>query len=137
MAFLTRTEGPSGVERSAFLGDGRGPLLEYLKRLAPPAVDLEIRALCSHQDDEEGVVLLRTWISWLESAIQSGHHFEILQAYLHRTFVIYAEMSLKLPQLGDDLRGLVAVTAASSDRFRASLQKNLCLMKLMANIPIT
>ena len=33
-----------------------GPILEYLKNLPPPAVDLEFRALCTHEKDEEGTV---------------------------------------------------------------------------------
>lgn len=31
-----------------------GPILMYLKSLPPPAVDLEFRALCTHENDEEG-----------------------------------------------------------------------------------
>lgn len=33
-----------------------GPILGYLKSLPPPAVDLEFRALCTHETDEEGMV---------------------------------------------------------------------------------
>lgn len=32
-----------------------GPILMYLKSLPPPAVDLEFRALCTHENDEEGI----------------------------------------------------------------------------------
>ena len=31
-----------------------GPIMAYLKSLPPPAVDLEFRALCTHETDEEG-----------------------------------------------------------------------------------
>jgi hypothetical protein len=111
-------------------------LLEYLKQLPPPAVDLEIRALCSHEGDEEGVALLRYWLGWLRERIDVGDHFEILQAYLLRTLTIYAELAMKVPQLAADLRTLSIACMASGDRFRAIVQKNLCLMKMMASIPI-
>jgi U3 small nucleolar RNA-associated protein 21 len=34
-----------------------GPILEYLKSLPPPAIDLEFRALCTNEEDTEGALL--------------------------------------------------------------------------------
>ena len=34
-----------------------GPILEYLKSLPPPAIDLEFRALCTNEEDAEGTYL--------------------------------------------------------------------------------
>jgi hypothetical protein len=107
-----------------------------MKTLPPPAVDLEIRALCTWEGDEEGVELLRTWLSWLDRQISSGDSFEVLQAYLHRTLTIYAQIVIKLPQLGDEMRRLKTSSSAVSERFREVLQKNLCMIKFMAGIPI-
>ena len=41
-------------------GDEEGPILGYLKSLPPPAVDLEFRALCTHESDEEGTRIFFT-----------------------------------------------------------------------------
>eukprot|EP01034_Spumella_vulgaris_P032453 gene32453-40053_t len=111
-------------------------LLTYMKTLPPPAVDLEIRALCTWEGDEEGVELLRTWLAWLDHQVTSGDSFEILQAYLHRTLTIYGQMVIKLPQLSDEMARLKDSSAVVSERFREVLQKNLCMIKFMAGIPI-
>ena len=116
--------------------DCASPLLEYLKTLPPPAVDLELRALCPHEEDAEGLDLLSQLLQWLARHIATGENFEVLQAYLHRTLTIYLPLSLKLPQLTSDLHALVAAHTAASSRFRGLVQKNLCLLKMMGNLPI-
>lgn len=117
-------------------GDARNLVMEYLKKLPPPAVDLEMRALCTYEEDEEGIELLRLLLQWLTKHITTGEDFEILQAYLHRTLTIYLHLIMKLPQLKKDLQALQQAHAVASDRFRHLVQKNLCLLKMMGNLPI-
>jgi U3 small nucleolar RNA-associated protein 21 len=69
----------------------KSKLLDYLKTLPPPAVDLELRALCNGADDEEGVALVARLLAWFVGRLRSGTDFEVLEAYLHRTLVIYAD----------------------------------------------
>lgn len=66
-----------------------GPILMYLKSLPPPAVDLEFRALCTHENDQEGtnpfvlvtqflhptenhLVLPTSWVTYLHP-VDSAH----------------------------------------------------------------
>lgn len=49
-------EADQAVYRDENGEESDGPILEYLKNLPPPAVDLEFRALCTHENDEEGTV---------------------------------------------------------------------------------
>ncbi len=123
-------------ESSGASSSGASLLLEYLKSLGPPAVDLEIRALCAYEQDEKGVRLLLDWLRWLTEQVATRDSFEVLQAYLHRTLAIYSELVLKLPVLAQQLRLLTAASTSASDRFRGIIQKNLCLLKMMANIPV-
>lgn len=133
MAFLLEDERERGL-----LGGAGSPLvLEYMKGLAPPAVDVELRALCTHAADEEGLQLLTAWVRWLAAAVASGDNFEVLQAYLHRTLTIYTELATQVPAVARGLAVLSAANSASADRFRGLIQKNLCLLKMMANIPIS
>ena len=87
-------------------------LLDYLKTLPPPAVDLELRALCSGPQDEEGIALLGSLFAWFTQRFLTGTDFEVLEAYLHRTLLLHSDtvqvnphylslaLSLK-PQCGD------------------------------------
>lgn len=117
--------------------NSEGVLISYLKKLPAPAVDIELRALCTYEGDEEGVVLLKHFCQWLTRQIITGENFEILQAYLHRTLTIYLSMMMLIPQLNVELETLRQAHAAASNRFRHLVQKNLCLLKLMGNLPIT
>jgi Utp21 specific WD40 associated putative domain len=49
-------EGATDIDTSEHPDDGsaEGPIMVYLKSLPPPAVDLEFRALCTHENDDEG-----------------------------------------------------------------------------------
>jgi U3 small nucleolar RNA-associated protein 21 len=114
-----------------------GPILEYLKHLPPPAVDIELRALCAHDEDQEGLSLLRCLLAWFARKLKTGLNFEVLQAYLHRTLTIYAELVLKLPALGTDVEAVRRIHAESSGRFRQLVQSNLCLLKMLAGLPPT
>lgn len=122
-------------ESQAAVGDD-SPVLQYLSKLAPPAVDLELRALCAYEEDQEGRGLLATLLRWLARNIGTGVSFEILQAYLHRALAIYLPLIVKFPELRAELDALQKAQAAASDRFRHLVQKNLCLLKVMGNLPI-
>lgn len=117
-------------------GESRNVVMEYLKKLPPPAVDLEMRALCTYEEDAEGIELLSMLLRWLAVHIATGEDFEILQAYLHRALTIYLHLIMKLPQLTAELKALQAAHATANSRFRHLVQKNLCLLKMMGNLPI-
>lgn len=112
-------------------------LMDYLKQLPPPAVDLELRALYTYEGDEEGVKLLQLLLKWLTKHTRSGNNYEVLQAYIHRTLTIYSQTILQLPILQVDLQALYEAHHHTSSRFRNLIQKNLCLLKLIGNLPIT
>jgi hypothetical protein len=114
-----------------------GPILEYLKGIPPPAIDLEFRALCTHENDEEGLDLLRCFLIWMSKSLKSGMNFEILQAYLHRLLSIYAELILKQPLLSIEVEKVRLIHSESSNRFRHLIQSNLCLLKMLAGLPPT
>ena len=48
----------SNLEQEQEEGEIEGPILEYLKSLPPPAIDLEFRALCTNEEDTEGALLI-------------------------------------------------------------------------------
>lgn len=127
---------PVGAQADAASGGEEGPLLAYMKKLAPPAVDLELRALCTHAEDAEGVDLLVRLLRWLARRIATGADFEVLQAYLHRALVIYLPLVAAVPELAVEVAALQKAHAEAASRFRHLVQKNLCLLKLMANLPI-
>ena len=124
------------LSESSSLGGGSSAVLEYLKKLPPPAVDLELRALCTHEEDTEGAELLRALLQWLTRCIATGEDFEVLQAYLHRALTIYQHLLTQLPALAEDLAALQRAHASANHRFRHLVQKNLCLLKMMGNLPI-
>ena len=112
-----------------------GEIMTYLKSLPPPAVDVEIRSLCTHDEDAEGIELLRCLLAWLTRELGTGNNFEILQAYLHRTIKIYAEMFLKSSQMYQDIVALKEAQHVSCERFRHLIHSNLCLLKLFSGLP--
>ena len=112
-------------------------LMEYLKQLPPSAIDLEFRALYIYDGDDEGIILLQQLLQWLTIHIQSGENFEILQAYLYRILIIYSDIIIKLSSFKLVVSKLYNIHYNSSIRFRNLIQKNLCLLKMLANLPIT
>ena len=113
----------------------RSKVLEYLKTLPPPAIDLEIRALCTHDEDEDGLQLLRFFLLWFRDRLATGLDFEVMEAYLHRTLLVYGETIIKRGDFGQLLQDLRGVHAAKSVRFRSLVQQNLCMLKVFANLP--
>lgn len=114
----------------------RSKVLDYLKTLPPPAVDLELRSLCTHDEDEEGIQLVRFLLVWFVDRMVTGLDFEVMEAYLHRTLLIFGEKIMKRGELSETLRELRLVHEAKSARFGSLVQQNLCMLKLFANLPI-
>lgn len=96
-----------------------------------------MRALYQHDEDVYGVDLLRRMLFWLAMELKTGRNFEIIQAYLHRFFVIYSETVLKYESLAEELSDLRDLHAISCDSFRSMVQGNLCILKVLAHLPIT
>jgi hypothetical protein len=132
-------------------------LLEHMKTLPPPALDLELRALCNSNvvdpvtADEEGVKLLLTLLQFFESSIAQATDFELLQAYLTRTLVIYSETLLNIVMAANgadnskrrygkaiaaSLFNLLGAHQQSVQSFRHLLQNNMCLLKLLSGLPM-
>ena len=111
------------------------PTLDYMKTLAPPAVDLELRSLCSHDKDEEGLQLLHCLLMWITERFRTGLDFEVMEAYLHRTLLIHGELIVAKPSLLQLSQSLADVHAACTERLRTLVQGNLCLLKMLANLP--
>jgi len=111
-------------------------LLEYMKSLPAPATDVELRSLCMFIEDDEGLQLLQVFLKWLTAHVSSGKEFELLQAYLHRTLTIYDKMLVNVPALAEQLQTLKRANEQASDRFRDLIQKNLCMLKVLANISV-
>lgn len=127
-------------------------VLAYLKTLSAPAVDVEINALCTNdielqQHLDSGSTeapALFLWLQWLGRSVANGHEFELLQAYLHRTLAVYSELVLKSPvalasgsTIVSDIAQLQTANDAMTNSFRTSIQRNLCMLKILANIPLS
>ena len=110
-------------------------LLDYLKTLPPPAVDLELRALCSGPQDEEGIALLGSLFAWFTQRFLTGTDFEVLEAYLHRTLLLHSDTALSQPSLLPVTRAVAEAHSVGTGRLRELVQSNLCMLKLLANIP--
>lgn len=117
-------------------GTQDGPILGYLKTIAPPAIDAEMRSLCLHDGDEEGIKFIRILLKWFKKKLASGNNFEVLQAYLHRMLTIYSEILIKIPEFALDVEELHRAHDACGLKFRHLIQKNLCLLKVLARMPI-
>ena len=115
-------------------GHAPSKVLAYLKTLGPPAVDLELRALCTHDEDEEGVQLVGFLLDWFRQRASLGADFELLEAYLHRALLIHGDLIMRNAQLREVLAGLSAAHEKSSDRFRELVQRNLCVLKLVSGL---
>lgn len=102
--------------------------------LPPPAVDVQMRALCTGTDDERGLELLHCMLLWAARELDSGRDFEVLQAYLYRLLFIYADFLVTTPSMVEPLRHLSAAQSACCKRFRQLVQSNLCVLKMMAQI---
>ena len=111
-------------------------LIQYLKSLMPSAIDLEFRALCLGEDDQEGIDLLEDLLIWFSTEFARGDNFEILQAYLSRTLTIYNEIILKNNQLGGVLTKLKESHQISSNRFNKTVESNLAVLNFLMNLPL-
>ena len=107
-----------------------------MKSLSAPAVDVQLRALYGYEGDVEGEHFLQLFLDWLAKNIEAGRDFELLQAYLHRTLKIFDKALITLPSLVEAFRRVKDANEKASERFRHLLQKNLCMLKVLANIPI-
>jgi len=116
-------------------GVQHSPTLEYMQTLPPPAVDLELRALCTHVTDEEGLALLHCLLEWETRCIRTGRDFEVLEAYLHRTLLVHGEYIVADPALLRRAHVLQEAHSKSTERLRTLVQSNLCLLKMLANLP--
>lgn len=96
-----------------------------------------MRSLYQHEEDADGIDLLHRMIYWLAFELKTGQNFEVIQAYLCRFLMIYSDTLLKVPALASELEYLKSVHAVSCDSFRSLVQSNLCLLKVMARLPIT
>lgn len=112
-------------------------LLAYMSSLAPPAVDVELRALCTHAQDTQGISYLVCFIAWLSSQLAKGTNYELLQAYLHRTLVIYSDTIVSTSALTEAVRLLFDAQKVGCDRLRQLIQTNLCALKLFSGLAPT
>ncbi len=110
-------------------------LLGYLKTLPPPALDLELRALCTGVEDEEGISLLARLLKWILQRLRGGSDFEVLEAYLHRIIEIYADVVIASADLSSIARRVAEVHQASASKLQDLVQSNLCLLKMFAMLP--
>jgi U3 small nucleolar RNA-associated protein 21 len=109
-------------------------ILDYLKKSTPPEIDIEMRLLCRHEQDTEGLGLLKLILYWFCTQFHSGENFEILQAYLHRFLTQYSDMLISSKRYSEDVLRLSIFHEKCCSRFRHLVQKNLCLLKMFANL---
>lgn len=96
-----------------------------------------MRALYSHDEDDDGVQLLKRMLIWMAYQLRSGRNFEVTQAYICRFLTIYSETLIKMPDLASELHFLKEIHSFGCNSFRTLVQNNLCLLKVMAHLPIT
>ena len=109
-------------------------ILTYMKSLAPSAVDAEYKSLCTNDEDDHGMVLLKYLFVWLLQQMNTGNNFELLQVYLYRALLIYSEVLRKNGEFNQLLMELKDCHESVSKKFRGLIQSNLCLLKLFGKI---
>lgn len=108
----------------------------YVYSLGASAVDVEFRSLCKHEDDEVGIRLVRYLVCWIKNELKTGGNYEVLQAYLHRLIIIYSETFIKHQSLSAELLELENIHEIGCQKLRQLVQSNLCLLKMLAQIPV-
>mmetsp|Transcript_46017 Transcript_46017/g.59119 ORF Transcript_46017/g.59119 Transcript_46017/m.59119 type:complete len:1225 (+) Transcript_46017:40-3714(+) len=112
-------------------------ILIFMKSLSPSAVDAELSRLCrDEKDDQPGVLLLISFLKWIQYISQSNRDFDLLQAYLHRFLMLHSEViatcdNVELPSIIHTLRD---DHTKRSTRLRELVQQNLCLINFFSNI---
>ena len=134
-AFISQEVSFRGESSENYGQNSASPVLTYLMSVPPSSIDVEFRALCLNEEDEEGLELLGFVLISLTNNLKSGRHFEVLQAYLHRFLSIYAEYIMRTPELSEKLVELKAVHALYAEKFRHIVQSNLCVLKILSQLP--
>lgn len=111
------------------------PILAHLMKLSPSAVDVEMRSLCMNDVDTEGLSFLRAMILMFTSELQSRRNFEVLEAYLNRFLTIHNEILGKEMTLTNDVTSLKSTHDLASNKFRHILERNVCILKVFAQLP--
>ena len=107
-----------------------------MKSLSPSSVEIELRSLCLHGEDIDGILYLRGIMNTFATHLLKGINFEAIQAYLHRFLTIYSDMIINIKDCSDDLAKLTAAHEQSCVRFGSMLSKNVCLLKLFSKLPM-
>jgi hypothetical protein len=126
------------------LDDVCAPLLAFMKKLTPSAVDVELRALCQQFEpalvsapgeagdrDAVGVALLAALLTWFRCCLATATDFELLQAYLHRTLTVHGATIMHTSSLARLLKDVHEQHQKTCHQFRHLVQSNLCLLKLL------
>jgi len=127
-------EFPHGATDKYLIDEEESAITEYLKSIAPPAVDAQLRALCTGHEDARGVDLIHCLLLWFAKQFRSGKDFEVLQAYLYRLLLIYSDTIIRVPDLNNAVSSVKDIHADSCKKFRHLIQSNLCVLKMMAQI---
>ena len=109
-------------------------LMTYLKTLSSPALDAELRSICLHEADEEGLDLLLSLLTWLADTLSTRSNFELVTAYLYRLLLIYESILSKDGRFKDVLQTIRKAQEENSERIRGLVHSNLCLLKVFAKV---
>ncbi len=111
------------------------------RSLAPPAIDLQMRSIYNEREgevDSRGVDLIHCLLHWFIFEFETGHDFQVMEAYLARFLHIYSELLVKEcaknPLLRSTFQELQRIHQEKNEKFRMMIQSNLCVLKMLAQI---
>eukprot|EP00981_Chlorochromonas_danica_P014054 scaffold7245_cov197-Ochromonas_danica.AAC.14 len=111
-------------------------VLGLIRQSSPQQCENEIRGLCKHDEDIEGMNLLRRFLSLLAVLVQRGKAFEIVQAYVHFTLSVHHQVIVSNYSMKEEVEALQAALFAREEELRGQVSATLCYLKTMLGVPL-
>eukprot|EP00977_Amphora_coffeiformis_P004058 scaffold806_cov142-Amphora_coffeaeformis.AAC.1 len=105
---------------------------DYVAKLGPSAIDVELSSLCAGMHDlEDGLPLLGKACDWLLECCQRRERFEAVNAYLHRFLHLHASViaGIKDDSFRAELSGADEESDESVKSSRAKLLERIALLR--------
>jgi hypothetical protein len=102
--------------------------------LTPSSIDVEFNSLCTNNEDFQGIELVYFLLVWVQTQLDTGIDFELIQAYLHRILSIHSELIRKTISFSEIVSKIKSTQEEKFSKFEGLVQSNLCLLKLFSNI---
>jgi hypothetical protein len=107
-----------------------------LKQQSPSQCETEIRDLVRHNEDLEGLQLLKVFVSLLATLVERGKAYELLQAYLHFLLIVHGESLRRCYSMRTEVEHLQSVLFNRGEELRGQISATLCYAKAMLALPL-